>query len=217
VARLSKSGESAEVQRTVDNVASRREGVSQNVGSAAVAVDVSAIGPGSTRSGRGALRGDPAENTLEGRDGAGRGRLEVLLNLGGVGSGSRTSSSGKGGAVRESVDRGCPPAAGAVGLHGRSLHEVAADFLGRGTVDLSGEGVAGVLNSTGDLRGVDSGGGESTNRGNVESTTVAEVVQLSYIERGLNSLTRCDDLEGILGNVVSRDADLDSSESDLGA
>jgi hypothetical protein len=84
VARLSKSGESAEVQRAVDNVASRRESVSQNVGRAAVSVDVGAVGLGNTRGGRGALRGDLAEDAFEGGDGAGRGRLEVLLDLGGV-------------------------------------------------------------------------------------------------------------------------------------
>lgn len=162
MARLSESGKT-EVDRAVDDVASRWKGVSQNVGRAAFAVNISAVGLGDTRCGRSALSGDLVEDVLDGGDRAGRSRLEVLLDLGGVGGSGRSSSASEGGTVGESVDRRCLLAATAVGLHSRSLHEVTADPRGLGAINVGGDSIASVLNRAGDLRGVDSSGGESTN------------------------------------------------------
>lgn len=71
VTRLGKSRKGAEIDRAVDDVASRRESVSQNVGSAAVAVNISAVGFRDTRGRRATLGDDLAEYGAHTRDSAG--------------------------------------------------------------------------------------------------------------------------------------------------
>lgn len=217
VARLGESRKGTEVERAIDDVASRGESVSQNVGRASVAVDISAVGLRDTGGRGAALRDNLVEDGLQARDGAGRRALEVFLDLRGVGRGSSVSSLSKRLAVCKGVYTGGLLAAGAIALHSRSLDEVAADLLGLSTIDVGGDSVAGECHCACDLGRVHSSGGQHTSGCNVKCTATAKVVQFSHIERGLHGLARCDDLEGVFGDVVCSYTNLDATEGNLGA
>lgn len=173
VARLGKSGKSAEVERAVDDVASRREGVGEDVGRAAVAVNISAVSLGGTGGGRSTLRGGLGEDALDSADGAGRSRLEVFLDLGCVGSSGGRGGASERSAVGKSVHSGRLLGARAISLNRRPLDKVTADLLGLCTVDVGCDSVASVLNRAAELRGVDSSSREGTSRGDVEGTAGA--------------------------------------------
>jgi hypothetical protein len=81
VACTADSGQSAEVQRAVDDVAARGEGVGEDVAGAGT-VYIRAVGSRDTRGSAATLRDDLGEDGGDLR--ANRGRLEVLVDLGGI-------------------------------------------------------------------------------------------------------------------------------------
>lgn len=106
--------------------------------------------------------------------------------------------------------------AGAVGLNVDTLGvKATADFLGRGTVDLSCNGAAGDRNNAGKFGGVGLGVGHGAKGHNVVATPGTKVVDLADIEGRLNGLASSDGLESLLTESGGHDTELDSIELEL--
>lgn len=139
VAGAGGGGQSAEVQRAVDDVAARWEGVGQDVAGAG-AVDVTAVSAGGAAGGAAALADDFGEDA--GDSGADRGRLEVLVHLGGVGQGSRRGSGREGTAGGDRIAGGGKLSTGAVGLDGLlGVYLSATTSSEEGSIDSATKGI----------------------------------------------------------------------------
>lgn len=211
-------GEAGEEERAVDH--QRAGGLRVGEHAAAAGTEhVGAIVARDARGGAAALGHNAAEDGGDLAASGGRGRLEVLLELGGrAGGGGRLRAGGERAAVGDGVAGGGAARAGAVGLDDGALDllvELVVHALGLGTVDLGGDGVAHEGDDAGDLGRVGLGDGEGSLGEEVEGTTAAQVVALGSVELDLNGLAGANALESLLGETLSGDLVADAIENNL--
>lgn len=215
MALAAQAGQRAEVQRAVDHEARAGEGVGENTRRASI-VDVRAVVAGIAGGGGAALVSDAGENAGDGGAG-GRGRgLEVLGHLGGgTGRGDLAGAGGERAAVGHGSAGGGAAGAGAVGLNdGALLVEDAAGLGSSGAIDGSGHNVRRVGEGALELSRVDVGVLQDAGNLDVEGAALGEVVDLGRVPGGLDGLAGGDQLEGILGERRSGDAETETVEGD---
>lgn len=207
------------VEVAVDLEAARGLRVCEDAVAAAVEL-VGAVVAGRAAVGRAALLRDLVEDVDNGVAGAGRRRLEVLLDLGGGARlGRLRGRVGQGHAVLERVDGARLAAAGAVALHLRALLVARLDGavhgLGDGAVDLGLDGVGRVRDGANQLAaglvGVrqDAGGGDGV------LATGGEIVRLGEVEGDLDGLASVDLLEVGIGQVLRAETETETLELDI--
>lgn len=193
VALGAEAGQGAEVQRARSHEAAGWHGVGEHA-ALAVAEDVGAVLRADARGGAATLGGGLVEDSRDGAAGCRRGRLEVLLELGGGAAGGGSGGlAGQGGAVGQGGALGSAAGSRAVGLdHGALLDvvvEVTADLGGGNTIDVRLQDVAVERHGTIDAGAVRRGGQERSPDEEVKVTTGAEIVHLGGVELSLNTLT----------------------------
>lgn len=215
MALAAQAGQRAEVQRAVDHEARAGEGVGENTRRASI-VDVRAVVAGVARGGGAALVSDAGENAGDGGAGGRGRRLEVLGHLGGrTGRGDLAGAGGERAAVGHGSAGGGAAGAGAVGLNdGALLVEDAAGLGSSGAIDGSGHNVRRVGEGALELSRVDVGVLQDAGNLDVEGAALGEVVDLGRVPGGLDGLAGGDQLEGILGERRSGDAETETVEDD---
>lgn len=204
-----------EVQRAVNHEAGAGQGVGKDTGRAS-AVDIGAVVLGVAGSGGAALASDPGKHAGDGGARGRAGRLEVLGHLGGrTRRGNLAGGEGERAAVGHGGAGGGALGAGAVGLDGGALLvEGAAGLAGGGAVDRGRHDVGRERDGALELGRVGVGVLQGAGDLDVVGAALGEIVNLRGIPGGGDGLAGGDQLEGILGEVGSGDAETETVESD---
>jgi hypothetical protein len=220
VALAGKSGEVAEEEGAVSDVVVGGEGVGEHARRAA-AVDVSAVSTGLAAGSGATVGSDGSQACGNSAAHAGRGSLEVLLELaGGARGGSSGGSGGQSLAVAEGRTNSSETSARAVTLDGGALGELADSALDLGClsgIDVNRKSVAVEGKGTsGQSGGVELSVGNGTSSGDIVLAAGGELVQLGKFDLDLNRLAGHDGLENILAKRLVSQTLQDTSELSLG-